>query len=63
MEFPYIKDMLDKLYFDTIYHEHLSYFAITPLDYLFKKHGLKIFDYERLPVGGSGPAFQYMFHI
>ena len=64
MEFPYIKDMLDKLYFDTIYHEHLSYFAITPLDYLFKKHGLKIFDYERLPVGGSGPAFRvYVSHL
>ena len=64
MEFPYVKDMLDKLYFDTIYHEHLSYFAITPLDYLFKKHGLKIFDYERLPVGGSGPAFRvYVSHL
>jgi len=64
VEFPYVKDMLDKLYFDTIYHEHLSYFAITPLDFLFKKHGLQIFDYERIPVGGSGPAFRvYVSHL
>ena len=64
IEFPYIKDMLDDLYFDTIYHEHLSYFAITPLQFLFKNHGLKIFDYDKTLVGASGPALRiYVSHI
>ena len=31
IEFPYLRDMIEQLYFDTIYHEHLSYFALTPL--------------------------------
>ena len=64
IEFPYIKDMLKQLYFDTIYHEHLSYFAITPLKLLFQNHGLKIFDYEKTLVGASGPAMRiYVSHI
>ena len=64
IEFPYIKDMLKQLYFDTIYHEHLSYFAISPLKILFQNHGLKIFDYEKTLVGASGPAMRiYVSHI
>jgi hypothetical protein len=64
VEFPYIKDMLNDLYFDTIYHEHLSYFAISPLKFLFQNHGLKIFDYEKTLVGASGPAMRiYVSHI
>ena len=64
VEFPYIKDMLKKLYFDTIYHEHLSYFAITPLKFLFQNHGLKIFDYEKTLIGASGPALRiYVSHV
>ena len=63
VEFPYIKDMLRNLYFDTIYHEHLSYFALTPLELLFKNHGLKIFDYDKTLVGASGPALRiYVSH-
>jgi SAM-dependent methyltransferase len=64
IEFPYIRDMLKQLYFDTIYHEHLSYFAISPLKILFQNHGLKIFDYEKTLVGASGPAMRiYVSHI
>ena len=35
IEVPYVKDMIDACEFDTIYHEHLSYFSLTALDELF----------------------------
>jgi hypothetical protein len=50
--------MLKNLYFDTIYHEHLSYLSITPLDFLFKKFNLKIFDIQEVNLGASGPAMR-----
>lgn len=52
-EFPYFVDLIDKNEFDTIYHEHLSYFAICPLVELFKKHNMKIIDIKRTPVHGG----------
>lgn len=58
MEYPYLVDLLEKNEFDTIYHEHLSYFAVSPLIELFKKHGMVIFDIKRTPVhGGSIMVF------
>lgn len=44
IEAPYLIDLIEKNLFDLIYHEHLSYLSIKPLDYFFKKHGMKIFD-------------------
>src|SRR5262249_54496592 len=44
VEVPYVKDMLDHCEFDTIYHEHLSYFSLTALDRCFRRHGLVIVD-------------------
>ena len=58
IEFPYLLDMLENLYFDTIYHEHLSYLSITPLIKLFEKHNLRIFNIEKTNVGASGPALR-----
>ena len=58
IEFPYLFEMLKNLYFDTIYHEHLSYLSITPLDFLFKKFNLKIFDIQEVNLGASGPAMR-----
>lgn len=52
-EFPYLPDLLSKNEFDTIYHEHLSYFAIRPLTKLFEKHQMRIFDIKRIPVHGG----------
>jgi SAM-dependent methyltransferase len=52
-EFPYGVEMLDKAEFDTIYHEHVFYFTLTPLVPLFARHGLEIFDVERLPIHGG----------
>jgi SAM-dependent methyltransferase len=52
-EFPYLADLLDKNEFDTIYHEHLSYFTIRPLVELFKRHNMKIVDIKKLPIHGG----------
>lgn len=57
-EFPYLKEMLDKTEFDTIYHEHQSYFSASAVDRLFERHGLRLYDVERLNIhGGSLRAF------
>ncbi|GLW74443.1 SAM-dependent methyltransferase [Kitasatospora phosalacinea] len=53
IEVPYVVDMLQRNEFDTIYHEHLSYFGVGTLATLFERHGLKIVDVERLPVHGG----------
>jgi len=55
VEFPYVIDMVKNLWFDTVYHEHLSYLSITPLKKLFDKIGMKIVAIERNEIGGSGP--------
>ena len=57
-EFPYLCDMVEGLYFDTIYHEHLSYLALTPLKRLFDDVGLRAFRVERAAIGASGPALR-----
>jgi len=53
IEVPYLPDMLDKLEFDTIYHEHLSYFSLSALNTLFNKHSMSIVNVERLAVHGG----------
>lgn len=53
IEVPYVKDMIDHVEFDTIYHEHLCYFSLTALDRLFRRHGLVIVDVERLTIHGG----------
>ena len=53
IEVPYVKDMIDKTEFDTIYHEHLCYFSLTALDHLFQRHGLVITDVRQLPLHGG----------
>ncbi len=52
-ESPYVKDMIDHVEFDTIYHEHLCYYSLTALDRLFSRHGLRIYDAERLAIHGG----------
>lgn len=53
VEAPYLKDLLDHVEFDTIYHEHLCYFSLTALTQLFGQHGLEIIDVERLSIHGG----------
>jgi SAM-dependent methyltransferase len=52
-EVPYVKDMLDKVEFDTIYHEHQCYYSLTALRSLFGRHGLDVADVERLSIHGG----------
>jgi hypothetical protein len=53
IEVPYVKDLIDHREFDTIYHEHLSYFSVIALDRLFAAHGLSVVEVERIPIHGG----------
>jgi SAM-dependent methyltransferase len=53
IEVPYVKDLIDHVEFDTIYHEHLCYFSLTALDRLFSRGGLTIVDVEHEPIHGG----------
>jgi SAM-dependent methyltransferase len=53
IEVPYVKDMIDRCEFDTIYHEHLCYFSLTALERLFRGHGLLAYDVKRVPLHGG----------
>ena len=58
IEAPYVKDLIDQVEFDTIYHEHLCYFSVTSLQRLFANHDLAIVDVERTDIhGGSLRVF------
>ncbi len=52
-EVPYVSDLFERVEYDTIYHEHLSYFAIAPLEALFDSVGLELFDVRRLTTHGG----------
>ncbi len=58
LEVPYVKDMLDKCEFDTIYHEHLCYFSLSALDRLFRDHQLTIVRAERVSIHGGSLRIQ-----
>jgi SAM-dependent methyltransferase len=53
IEVPYLRELVDRCEFDTIYHEHLCYFSITALDELFLRNGLVIREVERLAIHGG----------
>ena len=58
IEVPYVREMVDRGEFDTIYHEHLFYFSLTSLDQLFTRNNMILFDVERLSThGGSLRVF------
>ncbi len=52
-EFPHLMEMLRNTQFDTIYHEHYSYLSLLALQPLFARHGLRVFDVERLATHGG----------
>ena len=53
VEFPYVRDLIDFIEFDTIYHEHLCYFSVGSARTLFERHGLYLNDVRRLPIHGG----------
>lgn len=50
LEAHYLVDLLDQLAFDTVYHEHVSYWALGPMMRLFADHGMEVVRAERLPI-------------
>ncbi len=58
MEFPHVLRMIEGNQFDTIYHEHFSYFSLGTVRRVFEAHGLRVFDVTELPThGGSLRVF------
>jgi SAM-dependent methyltransferase len=58
IETPYLRELVERLEFDTIYHEHLFYHSLTALSRVFERNGLSVVDVERIPVhGGSLRVF------
>ena len=53
MEFPHLVMLIDNNQFDTIYHEHFSYFSFTTVQTILSSHGLTLFDVEELPTHGG----------
>ena len=53
MEFPHLARLIDLNQWDTIYHEHFSYFSLSTVRRVFAAHGLRIFDVEQLPTHGG----------
>jgi SAM-dependent methyltransferase len=53
MEFPHLLCLMRENQFDTIYHEHFSYFSFTTVEKVFSRHGLTLFDVEELPTHGG----------
>ena len=52
-EFPHLARLLEHLEYDTIYHEHFSYFSLTSIREIFAAHGLSTIDVEELPSHGG----------
>jgi SAM-dependent methyltransferase len=53
MEFPYLMRLIEDNQWDTIYHEHFSYFSFVTVSRVFEAHGLRLFDVEELPTHGG----------
>lgn len=53
IEAPYVRELVDKLEFDTIYHEHLSYLSATAVDRLLARHRLTLVDAEPIAIHGG----------
>ena len=53
VEFPHLLRLMEENQFDTIYHEHFSYFSFLTAERIFAAHGLTLFDVEELPTHGG----------
>ncbi len=53
LEFPHLMRLIQKIQFDTIYHEHFSYLSLTTVNHIFNEAGLKIFDVQELATHGG----------
>jgi SAM-dependent methyltransferase len=53
MEFPHLMQLMEGNQFDTIYHEHFSYFSFLAAERIFSAHGLTLFDVDEIPTHGG----------
>jgi SAM-dependent methyltransferase len=53
VEFPHLQNLISNCQFDTIYHEHFSYFSFYTAQALFEAHGLEVYDVQRLATHGG----------
>src|SRR5262245_22684139 len=53
MEFPHLQQLIDNNQYDTIYHEHFSYFSFLTASKIFETHGMVLFDVEEVPTHGG----------
>ncbi len=61
LEFPHLERLMAENQFDTIYHEHFSYFSLITIERLAGRHGLKLIDVEELTTHG-GSLRVYLAH-
>ena len=61
LEFPHLLELIEHVEFDTIYHEHFSYFSLLTAERVMAAHGLAVFDVETLPTHG-GSLRLYVHH-
>lgn len=62
IEVPYWLDLVQKIEFDTIYHEHVYYFSVKTLRTAFERHGLELIDVEKLSIHGGSLRLFVMHH-
>lgn len=53
VEFPHLMQLIAQCQFDTVYHEHFSYYSFHTVQRIFASHGLRIWDVEELPTHGG----------
>jgi hypothetical protein len=53
LEFPHLERLIEENQFDTIYHEHFSYFSLFTTTKVFERHGMRVFDVEEIPTHGG----------
>jgi C-methyltransferase C-terminal domain/Putative zinc binding domain/Methyltransferase domain len=62
LEFPHLERLMAENQYDTIYHEHFSYFSLITAEKIFRAHGLVLFDIEEIPTHG-GSIRIYLRHL
>jgi SAM-dependent methyltransferase len=63
IEFPHLLELIEHVEFDTIYHEHYSYFSLYAIEQVFRRHGLRLYDAQALSThGGSLRVFASHSH-
>src|SRR6516164_7793514 len=53
LEFPHLVKLMEENQYDTIYHEHFSYFSLIAVEKIFAAHGLVLFDVDEIPTHGG----------